>query len=105
MNVERQTNGGYQLDLFEDWVKPLCHGARGEGGTGPAAYGEQQAFTASEGKRALATHLMERVAERMNLLAAYRKVKGNRGAPGVDGMRVDELGDWLLMHHREMINT
>ena len=56
MNMERQTNGGYQLDLFEDWVKPFCHGARGNGGTEPAACEEQQTFTATEGKRALAMH-------------------------------------------------
>lgn len=35
--------------------------------------------------------LMEAVVERENMLAAYARVKSNGGAPGVDGMTVDEL--------------
>lgn len=42
--------------------------------------------------------LMERVVERSNMQAAYRQVKGNKGAPGVDGMTVDDLGDFLRVH-------
>jgi len=38
---------------------------------------------------------MERVVERWNMQSAYRRVKQNNGAPGVDGMRVDQLGDFL----------
>jgi RNA-directed DNA polymerase len=34
---------------------------------------------------------MEEVLSRENLLAAYHRVVGNRGAPGVDGVTVDEL--------------
>lgn len=39
--------------------------------------------------------LMEKVVERDNLLAALRNVKRNRGAPGVDGMTVKELPEYL----------
>jgi len=39
--------------------------------------------------------LMERVVERDNLLRALRKVRSNRGSPGVDGMSVDELPRYL----------
>jgi RNA-directed DNA polymerase len=35
---------------------------------------------------------MEEVLNRENMLAAYRRVVGNKGAPGVDGITVDELG-------------
>ena len=38
---------------------------------------------------------MEAVVERENLLAAYRRVKANKGAPGVDGMTVDDLMEHL----------
>ena len=43
--------------------------------------------------------LMEEVLRRENLLEAYRRVKGNKGAAGVDGMEVEELlgycqGNW-----------
>jgi len=34
---------------------------------------------------------MEEVVCRENMLAAYRRVVGNKGAPGVDGLTVDEL--------------
>lgn len=37
------------------------------------------------------TCLMEQVVCRENMLAAHRRVVGNRGAPGVDGMTVEEL--------------
>lgn len=104
MDLERQLTGGYQLDLFEDWTKPARPGVRGNGGTGTAACEEQQGFAASDGKRALAMHLMERIADRANLLEAYRKVKRNKGAPGVDGVTVNELGDWLRAHHGELVN-
>ncbi len=42
--------------------------------------------------------IMERVVERSNMQTAYRRVKQNKGAPGVDAMSVDELGDFLRAH-------
>jgi hypothetical protein len=42
--------------------------------------------------------LMERVVERSNMQAALKRVKQNKGAPGVDGMSVDELGGFLRTH-------
>jgi hypothetical protein len=52
----------------------------------------QQAVTASEASRGLATMaLMEKISERSNLNLAYERVVSNGGAPGVDGMTVDAL--------------
>ena len=42
--------------------------------------------------------LMERVVERSNMQRAYRGVKQNKGAPGVDGMSVGQLGSFLRTH-------
>src|SRR5690625_6091365 len=39
------------------------------------------------------TMTMEEVVARENLNAAYRRVVANKGSPGVDGMKVNELGD------------
>ncbi len=39
--------------------------------------------------------LMEEVLRRENLFAALRRVQANKGAPGVDGMSVDELPAYL----------
>ena len=41
---------------------------------------------------------MEQVVARANALAALRRVKQNRGRPGVDGMTVDELTPYLVTH-------
>lgn len=45
-----------------------------------------------------AAALMEEVCERANLLKAYQQVKANQGSPGVDGMTVAALGDYLKGH-------
>lgn len=41
---------------------------------------------------------LEAILERNNLNRAYKQVKANRGNPGVDGMTVDELSDYLRAH-------
>ena len=42
--------------------------------------------------------LMEEVCERENLKAALRRVKANKGSPGVDGMTVIGIKDYLKQH-------
>jgi len=42
--------------------------------------------------------LMEKVCARENLKAAHRRVVRNGGAPGVDGMSVEELMPWCRKH-------
>ncbi|MEO5616493.1 MAG: group II intron reverse transcriptase/maturase [Candidatus Eisenbacteria bacterium] len=42
--------------------------------------------------------LMERVVERVNALAALKRVRQNKGSPGVDGMTVGELPPYLVTH-------
>ena len=42
--------------------------------------------------------LMERVLERKNLVRAYKRVVGNRGSAGVDGMTVEELKGYIRDH-------
>ncbi|MBE3132824.1 MAG: group II intron reverse transcriptase/maturase, partial [Acidobacteria bacterium] len=42
--------------------------------------------------------LMEEVCERDNLKEALRRVKANKGSPGVDGMTVGELPGYLNQH-------
>ncbi len=39
--------------------------------------------------------LMERVVERGNMQRAYDQVMRNRGAPGIDGLRCEDLKAWL----------
>src|SRR6266852_2564023 len=44
------------------------------------------------------TRLMEEVCERENLLEALRRVKGNKGSAGIDGMTVGQLNGYLKEH-------
>jgi hypothetical protein len=71
MNVERQPGRLYQRRLFEQSAESLRHGVSGDGGTGPAACEEPQAFTAFDPARALTHRLMEEVVDRANLNRAF----------------------------------
>ena len=42
--------------------------------------------------------LMEEVIERENLKRAWKRVKANKGSPGVDGMNVEQLLGYLRGH-------
>jgi RNA-directed DNA polymerase len=42
--------------------------------------------------------LMEVVCERENCLQAYKRVRSNKGSPGIDGMTVEQLPDYLKEH-------
>lgn len=44
--------------------------------------------------------MLEEALSRPNLLAALKRVRQNKGSPGVDGMTVEELPDWLQEHWR-----
>jgi len=51
------------------------------------------------------TELWERIFERRNLLAALERVERNGGAPGIDGMPVEELRPYLKEHWLEIRET
>ena len=92
----------------------MRHGTSGEGRTRSEVTEEQQAFAASTerrseiAERALAgsagklADLMWRVCDPANLNRAYKRVKANGGAPGIDGMRTTELRAWLIEHREEL---
>ena len=42
--------------------------------------------------------LIEEVCQRGNVVRAWKRVQGNGGSPGIDGMRVEELTDYLREH-------
>jgi RNA-directed DNA polymerase len=105
MDVEQQQGTWTQLSLFEGEVGSVRPGASGKGGTGPTAHEEWQASAALTRRRALTGDLMERVCERENLNRAYKRVKANKGAPGIDGMTVGELYGWLKEHKGELVEA
>ena len=52
-----------------------------------------------------ARDLMEEILDRDNLNKAYKRVKTNKGAPGIDGMTVEEAMPWLKEHQKELLES
>ncbi len=47
--------------------------------------------------------LLEKILDKDNLNRAFKRVKANKGAPGIDGMTVEETGDYLRENQKELI--
>ena len=47
--------------------------------------------------------LLEKILNKDNLNRAFKRVKANKGAPGIDGMTVEETGDCLRENQKELI--
>src|SRR4051795_1443599 len=70
---------------------------------GEAPKGLPEGTESSAGKRgtespAIAEQLMEEVCGRENCKQALKRVKANKGSPGVDGMTVHDLPGFLIQH-------
>jgi RNA-directed DNA polymerase len=66
---------------------------------------EQQVLKASTPDGTLTEHLMEKICKPSNLNQAYKRVKVNKGAAGVDGMTVDDLFVWIAKHKESLIES
>jgi len=74
----------------------LAFSPRGRGeALGLGAKGVEPPMAACASERTALTQVMEEVCSRENMYEAYQRVKRNKGAPGVDGMKVSELLDHL----------
>ena len=90
MNVEYQGNEGFlQRDSVEH-----------------KGYAEVQSTGRREGReRDGASDLLEAILDRNNLNRAYKRVKRNHGAAGIDGMTVEESLPWLKEHREELLRS
>ena len=69
-------------------------------------YAEARSTDRSEGKeRDGASGLLEAILDRDNLNRAYKRVKSNHGAAGIDGMSVEEALPWLKEHREELLQS
>lgn len=69
-------------------------------------YAGARSIEAREGKeRDGAIDLMERILNRENLNRAYKQVKRNHGAPGMDGMTVEAALPWLRENRDELLQS
>ena len=91
MNDKRQKN---QLQ------RALAFTEEGRSETPKASQGGTESPTAKCETERPARHeqLMEEVCQRDNCWQAYKRVKANKGSPGIDGMKVGELSGYLKQH-------
>ena len=69
-------------------------------------YAKAPSASPGEGKeRDGAENLLERILDRNNLNRAYKQVKRNHGAPGIDGMTVEQALPWLQEHRAELLQS
>lgn len=69
-------------------------------------YAKVPSASPGEGKeRDGAENLLERILDRNNLNRAYKQVKRNHGAPGIDGMTVEQALPWLREHRAELLQS
>jgi group II intron reverse transcriptase/maturase len=68
-------------------------------------YAGAQSIGNQEVAEADGADLLERILSRDNLNRAYKRVKANKGAPGIDGMTVEEALPWLREHREELLDS
>lgn len=66
---------------------------------------EQQIEKVNLGNDSLTDCLMEQICNPANLNRAYKRVKANKGSPGIDGMRVDEMREFIAEHKERLIRS
>src|SRR2546430_16156259 len=92
MSLKDDKQQNIQMEL--DFSSALTGETRGVAGE------ETESLMATSGPESPArtNRLMEEVCERENLKEALRRVKGNKGSAGVDGITVSQLSDYLKQH-------
>ena len=68
-------------------------------------YAGAQSIEAQEGKERDGAELLEKILDRENLNRAYKRVKANKGAPGVDAMTTEGALVWLRGHKEELLES
>src|SRR5258708_15797856 len=92
MNLKDDKQQNIQIELDFTSVR------RGEAGAAGREETESSGAMNGTENPASPNRLMEAVCERENLKAAMRRVRANRGSPGVDGMTVIGIKDYLKQH-------
>jgi RNA-directed DNA polymerase len=100
--VARLTSGQRQKNRPEQGVLAFPTESRSE--ASKAVEQGSETLVAKRRTESLAgtERLMEEVCELENCKQALQRVKANKGSPGVDGMTVDELPDYLKQHELEI---
>jgi RNA-directed DNA polymerase len=92
MEGKRQKKQPYQLELaFTEERKGEAWKTLSKGNEPAMARQANESPTEAE-------RLMEQICEPSNVIEAWKRVKENKGSPGVDGMKVGELKGYLEKH-------
>ena len=91
-------SGTRQKILDEQLSQTLAAEDRGEALDAEAEDAEPLMAKPAPESPALAERLMEEVCDRENLERAWKRVRSNKGSPGVDGMTIDAAKDYLREH-------
>ena len=83
----------------------IHHGTSGKGRTGTGVREVQLPEGATDTLEVLTENLMEKICLPTNLNKAYKRVKSNKGDPGIDGMTVNEMGDYIREHKEQLIQA
>jgi RNA-directed DNA polymerase len=91
-------NGMRQKTLGERSPQNLATEGRGEAQDAGVKTAEPLMAKSALESPALAERLMEEVCNRENLESAWKRVRSNKGGPGVDGMTIDAAKGYLREH-------
>ena len=89
-------SGTRQKTLGEQLSQTSVAEGRGEALDAEAEDAEPLMAKPASESPALAEQLMEEVCDRENLERAWKRVRSNKGSPGVDGMTIDAAKDYCV---------
>jgi group II intron reverse transcriptase/maturase len=97
---KEQKNEGIQLEIFDRVTGKPKMISDGVSITKPLL--GAALFSRLKEQHSSTDQLLEKVIDYANLVKAFKRVRQNDGASGVDEMKVEELGRWLKGHIKEL---
>jgi len=91
--------------MIEDRTDPTSHDPNSEDRIRTIESVERQISKAKYKPDLLTSNLMERICQPANLNRAYRRVKANKGAAGIDRLTINDLGSYLRQHKEQLIQS
>ena len=105
----QQNKESASLISRDDKSQPIfhleSHAESGETGSESTSVEVVKSCSVWDEKRALTQELMEHVCAPSNLNQAFKRVKSNKGAAGIDGMTVETLHSWIVTNKECLISS